>query len=354
VIEIVSTLSQFRKLVGNLKGLPRVSGLWATVPVVADTDVGSLKETDKRGIPIAAGSVTTSDYVEQVFGQKDYPLPEQEKPQESTQPSSTDETSPSVAPPPPPPPLPPSPSSPTSPSLSDSIAKHLHSSLKTISTSLASSCGRGISEVFSITGRSKSTFPTAYNAYSSQISTLEGDISNYLRTVISRSCSSKDALDIITRFASVHDRATVKEAIHDCSKMAFEKYSSELEDIHASYERNKGHPPISPSLPPIAGSLSWCREMLRRVAGPMETFREISAVMQSVSSLEVCKVHNRLSTALLQYETLLITRWHSTIESAQAALGLPLLVQDTNGKIEGLPHIRVNCQKRYESNSDNT
>ena len=66
------------------------------------------------------------------------------------------------------------------------------------------------------------------------------------------------------------------------------------------------------------------------------------------SSLEVCKLHNRLSTALLQYEALLIARWHTAIESAQTALGLPLLVQDTNGKIEGLPHIAVNCQQRYE------
>ena len=41
------------------------------------------------------------------------------------------------------------------------------------------------------------------------------------------------------RFAGIGERAVVKEAIQDCSKMAFEKYSSELEEIHASYERNK-------------------------------------------------------------------------------------------------------------------
>ena len=41
------------------------------------------------------------------------------------------------------------------------------------------------------------------------------------------------------RFAGVGDRAAMKGAIQDCIKMAFRKYSSELEDIHASYERNK-------------------------------------------------------------------------------------------------------------------
>ena len=84
VLEIVATLTQFHQLVGNLKGLPRVSGLWVAVTVEAGTEVGLLEEAKRRGAPLAVGSVTTSDYVEQVFGQKDYPLPplkEEGKPQ---------------------------------------------------------------------------------------------------------------------------------------------------------------------------------------------------------------------------------------------------------------------------------
>ena len=74
VMEIVSTLSQFRKLVGNLRGLPRVSGLWPKESELTATDVGLLEDTNEGVAPIA-GSVRTSDYVEHVFGPKEYPLP---------------------------------------------------------------------------------------------------------------------------------------------------------------------------------------------------------------------------------------------------------------------------------------
>ena len=75
VIEIVSTLAQFRTLVGNIRGLPRVPGLLdqdsvAPVPVSTDDD-GS----NERGIPIPEGSVRASDYLERVFGRREYPLP---------------------------------------------------------------------------------------------------------------------------------------------------------------------------------------------------------------------------------------------------------------------------------------
>ena len=66
------------------------------------------------------------------------------------------------------------------------------------------------------------------------------------------------------------------------------------------------------------------------------------------SSLEVCKLHNRLSTALLQNESYLISHWHTTIEPARAALQLPLLVPDGNeSEISGARHIKVNCKQWY-------
>lgn len=46
----------------------------------------------------------------------------------------------------------------------------------------------------------------------------------------------------------------------------------------------QGHPPVSPNLPPIAGALSWVREMLARVTKPMDTFKNNSILMHSVVS----------------------------------------------------------------------
>lgn len=74
VLEIVSTLTQFQTLVTSLRGLPRVSGLWAPDPPLISNDDDSLDGANERDIPIPEGSVKASDYLEQVFGRNEYPL----------------------------------------------------------------------------------------------------------------------------------------------------------------------------------------------------------------------------------------------------------------------------------------
>jgi len=44
--------------------------------------------------------------------------------------------------------------------------------------------------------------------------------------------------------------------------------------------------------------------------------------------MEICRIHNRLATILLRYETLWLNRWKSSIEIGQSVLKAPLLVQE--------------------------
>ena len=44
---------------------------------------------------------------------------------------------------------------------------------------------------------------------------------------------------LLYRFSGVSGRATMRETSHTCCVTAFGKYSTELEEIHACYERNK-------------------------------------------------------------------------------------------------------------------
>ena len=47
----------------------------------------------------------------------------------------------------------------------------------------------------------------------------------------------------------------------------------------------QGSPPLSRNAPPIAGVVSWARQLLRRVEEPMEVFRRDSGILQSVVSV---------------------------------------------------------------------
>ena len=65
VIELASTLAQFGTVAESVRGLPRVEGLWVPAPAV-------VKSEERE---VLAGTVRVSDYLEHVFGRREYPLP---------------------------------------------------------------------------------------------------------------------------------------------------------------------------------------------------------------------------------------------------------------------------------------
>ena len=60
--------------------------------------------------------------------------------------------------------------------------------------------------------------------------------------------------------------------------------------------------------------------------------------------MEISRLHNRLATVLLRYESLWLNRWKSSIEVGQSVLKAPLLHQEGNAEIVV---IKVNCIQKY-------
>ena len=199
VLEIISTLSQFKQLQGNIRGLPRISGLWDVdeevgeergedgvgdepLPVGSGVKVESLKEggeeekagTGDAGMVVGRGRLSTL---------KEESLVMDRGTTEEGQSSTTTHTSSSS-----------SMTNPSSGSLHLSAPSHLHSdhpgdsvalrvktTLERIQNRLELACHRGIPDVFGTSSRYKTTFTSAYEEYSLQIATLEENICAYLK-----------------------------------------------------------------------------------------------------------------------------------------------------------------------------
>ena len=54
--------------------------------------------------------------------------------------------------------------------------------------------------------------------------------------------------------------------------------------------------------PPLAGAICWARELLRRVEGPMETFRSNPSIMQSVVRVEALSMCSGINCFLASFE----------------------------------------------------
>lgn len=131
-------------------------------------------------------------------------------------------------------------------------------------------------------------------------------------------------------------------------------YGEDLVAVNQLFHEHRHEPPIPHNLPPIAGSLHWCRGLLERVKHPMQKLaqlnkaileREVRRSSATVAfplaspppsppprlqeATEVVKTYTALVSSLTEYEHRRIEEWGSKIEaSSQAKLKLPLLTRD--------------------------
>ena len=202
VLEIISTLSQFQQLQGNVRGLPRISGLWdvdevvgeergedgggdgggdESLPVGSGVKVKSLEEgreeeagTRDPGMVVARGRLSTLKEESLVM---DRGTTEEGQSSTTTHNSSsssmTNTSSGSVH-------LS-APSRLHSDHPGNSVALRVRTTVGRIQKRLELACHRGIPDVFGTSSRYKTVFTSAYEEYSLQVATLEENICAYLK-----------------------------------------------------------------------------------------------------------------------------------------------------------------------------
>ena len=205
VLEIISTLSQFKQLQGNIRGLPRISGLWdvdevvgeergedgarddggdgggdESLPVGSGVKVKSLEGREEEGgtrdpgVVVARGRLSTLKEESLVM---DRGTTEEGQSSTTTHSSSTsiitNTSSGSLH------------LSPPSRLHSDhpgnSVALRVRTTVGRIQKRLELACHRGIPDIFGTSSRYKTVFTSAHEEYSLQVATLEENICAYLK-----------------------------------------------------------------------------------------------------------------------------------------------------------------------------
>ena len=78
--------------------------------------------------------------------------------------------------------------------------------------------------------------------------------------------------------------------------------------------------------PPVAGAISWSRQLLQRIEDPMKVFRDNRAVTHLRDFSRIVRFYNRVATALVTFESLWLAQWRAHIENAKAGLRATLLI----------------------------
>lgn len=103
------------------------------------------------------------------------------------------------------------------------------------------------------------------------------------------------------------------------------KYGTSVDDFKKTYEKFKAHPPFARNFPPVAGSIAWARQLLRKMEGPMKHFQR-TPIVRLPESKRIIKEYNRVARTLVEFETVWFEGWCGAVEAARDGLSATLLV----------------------------
>jgi len=132
---------------------------------------------------------------------------------------------------------------------------------------------------------------------------------------------------LLDSFEGLLERPIIQDELEKKHVMLVQQYGVDLKSIQELFLAQRETPPIPVNLPPVAGSITWCRGIMQRANIPMQKLQMLHrSVLEREEAKEVTKVHENIYESLNEYVSMKVTEWSHNVESSsQAKLKLPLL-----------------------------
>ena len=155
---------------------------------------------------------------------------------------------------------------------------------------------------------------------------LERRLSHVLTTAF-EDCNTINArFKLLDSFEGLLDRPIIKDELDKKQRLLLEAYNEDLRAVEELFHTNKATPRIDSNLPPIAGSLWWCRGLQERVQEPMDKLKGLGSTATRHEMRDIEKVFDSFNRSLSDYEKKNILIWTNEIDrSSQEKLKQPLL-----------------------------
>lgn len=157
---------------------------------------------------------------------------------------------------------------------------------------------------------------------------LERFLVAYISVIFIRNQKTHDGLNILTKFASVSQRAALRQIINDKYVEMFGNYEKDLNEIERVFKSTNENPPLLRNAPPIGGAISWVRQLLKIIEEPMRVFREHKYISSLTDFVNTLKYYNELVEMMLHFENAYLAMWKSGFDQAKHGFKDYLLVKD--------------------------
>lgn len=167
-------------------------------------------------------------------------------------------------------------------------------------------------------------FYNDFEDFKRQINDLHSAIVNFMDQRFERIHNTQFALGLLKKFERL---GLPNLGVEEKYQRILSHYSRDIEAITKTYSRNKSEPPIPRDLPPIAGKITWARQLYRRIQEPMDAFQRHPSILQTSEAKKIIKNYNKLAKVLLEFEMIFHRLWIRQVEAAKSGLQASLLVR---------------------------
>eukprot|EP00494_Astrolonche_serrata_P024193 UN24451 len=172
-------------------------------------------------------------------------------------------------------------------------------------------------------------FERDYIEFVQRRSVLENEIQKFIDRTFSsmHSTNINASLDLLNKLKLILKRETLQDQLNEKYMSLFRIYGKQLEEIRKKYENFKTEPPVGRNMTLVAGVIQWARQLFRRIAEPMDKFKENQKVFVPKESHKIIKLYNSICHTLAEFEVQYFDAWCKECDKSKAVLQRKLIVR---------------------------
>ncbi|XP_066028864.1 dynein axonemal heavy chain 5 isoform X2 [Pocillopora verrucosa] len=175
----------------------------------------------------------------------------------------------------------------------------------------------------------KGEFDIDYEEFKQSIEGLKLQLQMFVDSWFEKPLSTLRALELLQKFQNI---GGVQLDLHDKYQRILMQYGRDLETCKKLYQKQKNDPPILRNLPPVAGKITWARQLFRRIHEPMKVFKTYPEILKGEDAKRIIRNYNKNAAVLVEFELLYHRGWFKAVEAAKSGLNASLLVRHPETK----------------------
>ncbi|XP_071801151.1 dynein axonemal heavy chain 5-like isoform X2 [Asterias amurensis] len=175
----------------------------------------------------------------------------------------------------------------------------------------------------------KGEFDVDYIEFRSLMDSLHSQLQGFVDSWFDKQLTTDKALDLLSKFEKI---SSSHLNLTDKYMRVLINYGRDLESVRKLYQKGKDDPPVMRNMPPVAGKITWARQLYRKIDTPMRAFKRKPEVLRTQEAKKIIRNFNKMAAVLLEYELLYHRGWFRAVDTIRSGLNSSLLVRHPETK----------------------